>query len=420
MAEEALAAAAVASAEIAAGRHRGPLHGVPIAVKDVFATKNVRTTAASKLFGDWVPTADSAVVKRLHAAGAVIIGKTHLNELACGATGLNPHYGPARNPWNVTHISGGSSSGSAVAVASEMCFAALGTDTGGSTRIPASLCGVYAIKPTYGIVNLEGMVPLARSLDHAGIIARSMRDCSLVLDAIVEPNAVEASTSLEVTSDTWPCTVLYDRPLAGLRIGAVVTDFETDSQIATVVSDQIQTLRTLGAQVCTMSLEQTDEFWSAGNIVLLSEASTFHRTYLEQRRQDFSEAVRTRMEWGIKQTVEDYAHSKRFLQAARRGCDRAWFESVDVLAMPSTMISAMPLASAADTDHTLELSYLTAPFNFTGQPAVTIPCGLTSLGLPIGLQLVGRRFNEVTVMRVASILEREIGKLMPPPLINEV
>ncbi|OGO50793.1 MAG: hypothetical protein A2148_03690 [Chloroflexi bacterium RBG_16_68_14] len=416
-AERALADARAAEGEIASGRYRGPLHGVPIGVKDLCATKGVRTTAASKILAGWVPDEDATVIQRLREAGAVIIGKLHLHEYAFGATGVNPHYGPARNPWDTGRITGGSSSGSGAAVAAGLCFAALGSDTGGSIRIPSSLCGIVGVKPTYGRVSLEGVVPLAWSLDHVGPMARSVRDCALVLETIAGHDPKDPSSAQAAVED-WVAGL--DGGLRGLRIGVPVAYAyeQTQPDVAAVVHDAIATLERLGAEIKQLDLPVLQDYWLAASVVLIGEAAAYHQANMEQRPQDYGDDVRMRIQLGLDQKAVDYVRAARLRDEARRTCDQALLSEVDLLAMPTTIRTAVPIESLAKDDPTLGLTVLTAPFDLTGQPAISVPCGLTEAGLPVGLQLVGRRFDEGTVFRAAHAFETESGLSIGRPPVD--
>ena len=424
MADQALAEARVAEGEIASGRYRGPLHGVPVGVKDLCATKGVRTTAGSKILADWVPDEDATVVRKLREAGAIIVGKTHLHEYAFGATGLNAHYGHARNPWDTSRITGGSSSGSGNAVAAGLCFAALGSDTGGSIRVPASLCGIVGLKPTYGRVSLEGVVPLAWSLDHIGPMARTVRDCALLLEAIAGFDPRDPS-SADAPVEDWAAGL--EVGLAGVRIG-VPTAYafppvgrageQTEPDVATVVHDTISTLERLGAEVKQLELPVLQDYWLSAGAVLVSEAAAYHQSNYEQRPQDYSDDVRMRFQGALEQKAADYVRAARFRDEARRTADDALLSKVDLLAMPTTIRTAVPIDSVAKDDPTLGLTRCTMPFDFTGQPAISVPCGFTEQGLPVGLQLVGRRFDERTVLRAAHAFETESGVPRPRPPVE--
>ena len=417
MAEQAQEDARAAEAEIAAGRYRGPLHGVPVGVKDLCETKGVRTTAGSKILADWVPDGDATVVQKLRNAGAIIVGKTHMHEYAFGATGVNDHYGPARNPWNTDCITGGSSSGSAAGVAAGLCFAALGSDTGGSIRMPASLCGITGLKGTYGRVSLAGVVPLSWSLDHVGPMARTAQDCALVLEAIAGRDPLDPSTA-DVPIEEW--SSMLEGGVAGLRIGVPAGyAFEhTDPDVAAVVRDAIASLKRLGADVRDVELPIIADYWSSATQVLIGEAAAYHQKNLEERPQDYGDITRARLQLGLNQKAPDYIRAARARDEARRTADEALFSEVDLLAMPTTVRTAVPIDSLASDDPTVGLTRLTAPFDLTGQPACSIPCGFTDAGLPVGLQLVGRRFDERTVLRAAYTYETESGIAKPRPPVD--
>ena len=414
MAEQALADARAAADEIASGRYRGPLHGVPVGVKDLCATKGVRTTAGSKILADNVPDEDSALVERLRAAGAIIVGKTHLHEFAFGATGVNPHYGPCRNPWDTERITGGSSSGSGVAAATGMCFAAIGSDTGGSIRIPSALCGVTGIKPAYGRVSVRGTIPLSWSLDHLGPMARSARDCAIVLSAIAGYDAADES-SADAPVEDWAGAL--DRGVVGLRIGLVTNALaEAQPQIAAKVREAIGVLAQLDAHVREIELPQLQDLWTTTSLILLAEAAAYHKDNFEQRPDDYGERVRGRLQWGLDLKAADYVRAVRSMDELRKTCDETLLKDVDLLALPSTIIPAVTIDSVAADDPTLGLTQLTAQFDLTGQPALSVPCGLTDDGLPIGLQLVGRRLDEATVLRAAHAYEEARGPWPRPPV----
>jgi aspartyl-tRNA(Asn)/glutamyl-tRNA(Gln) amidotransferase subunit A len=414
--EQALAEAEAATEEIARGTHRGALHGVPIGVKDLCAMKGVRTTAASKILASNMTDTDSAVVEKLREAGAIIVGKTNLHEFAFGATGVSPHFGPARNPWDPGRVTGGSSSGSGNAVAAGLCFGAIGSDTGGSIRMPASLCGVTGIKPTYGRVSLRGTIPLSWSLDHIGPMARSARDCALMLEAIAGHDPDDPSSS-RAAADHWSNAL--DGDIRGLRIG-VPTQFafeRADEDVANVVQAAITTLEGLGAEIRHTDLSELNDYWSDATRVLLAEAASYHRPYMAEHLDDYGEDVRGRLVAGAEMKAVDYVAARQRMDEARRGCaDEALFSEVDLLAMPGTVKTAVPIDSITVDDPTLGYTWMTAPFDLTGQPAMSVPCGLTDAGLPVGLQLVGRLFDETTVFRAAHAYEEARGPWPRPPL----
>ncbi|MEX2159159.1 MAG: amidase [Dehalococcoidia bacterium] len=414
MAEQAMAAARAAADEIAAGKRRGPLHGVPVGVKDLCATKGVRTTAGSKILAESVPDEDSALIEKLREAGAVVVGKTHLHEFAFGATGINPHFGPCHNPWDTSRITGGSSSGSAVSVASGMCYAAIGSDTGGSVRIPASLCGLTGIKPTYGRVSVRGTLPLSWSLDHLGPMARSARDCALVLAAIA---GYDAQDELSVDAPVDDYAAKIDGGIAGLRVGVVTNAFaDVQPDVASNVRAAIDVLAQLGAQVREIELPQVQELWGATSAILVSEAAAYHKENFEQRPADIGDDVLLRLQWGMDVKAVDYVRAMRLMREVRATCDETLLRDVDLLAMPTTIIAAVPIEAVTKEDPTLGLTRLTAAFDVTGQPAASVPCGFTSEGLPVGLQLIGRHFDEATVLRAAHSYEEARGPWPQPPV----
>jgi aspartyl-tRNA(Asn)/glutamyl-tRNA(Gln) amidotransferase subunit A len=417
MADQALADARSAEDEIASGKYRGPLHGVPIGVKDLCATKGVRTTAGSKILADWVPDQDATVIRRLRDAGAVIVGKTNLHEFAFGATGAISHYGPARNPWDTTRVTGGSSSGSAAAVAAGLCFAALGSDTGCSIRTPSSLCGIVGIKPSYGRVSLAGVVPLSWSLDHVGPMARTAHDCALVLEPISGRDPTDPST-VDEPVEGWASAL--DGGVAGMRIGvpAIYAFEKTEPEVAGLVRDAITTLERLGADVKELELPALEDYWMAATTITLGEAAAYHQANAEQRPQDWHPTTLERVRLGLEQKAVDYVRAARLRDEARRTSDATLLSDADLLAMPTAVRAAPPIDSTARDDATVGLTLLTAAFDLTGQPACSVPCGFTEEGLPVGLQLVGRRFDEATVLRAAHTFETQSGVPRPHPLVD--
>ncbi len=417
MADEALADARSADDEIAHGDYRGPLHGVPgIGVKDLCSTKGVRTTAGSKILAEWVPDEDATVIRKLRDAGAVIVGKTNLHEWAFGTTGINEHVGDAHNAWDVDRVTGGSSSGSGTGVAAGLCFAALGSDTGGSIRIPSSLCGVAGIKQTYGRVSLHGVLPLSWSLDHVGPMARSVRDCAIVLEAIAGRDPQDPST-VDMPVEAWSQELGED--LDGVRIAVPDYGFENiEPGVETKVREAISALEQLGATIIEIELPVLNDYWRGASQIVLSEAAAYHKESIENRPQDFGESVMGRLQAGLAMPVTDYIEASRMLADARRGIADALFGHADLLALPATRAVAPTIKSVTTEDPTIGLTIMTAPFDLTGQPAMSVPCGLTDEGLPVGLQLVGRMFDERTVLRAAHAFETQSGISMPHPAIN--
>jgi aspartyl-tRNA(Asn)/glutamyl-tRNA(Gln) amidotransferase subunit A len=432
--EEALASARAAEDELAAGRDRGPLHGVPIALKDLVATAGVRTTAASKILSDWVPDEDATVVRLLKEAGAVILGKLNMHELACGGTSASPHFGPVHNPWNTDCISGGSSGGSGAAVAAGLCFGALGSDTGGSIRIPSALCGIVGLKPTYGRVSLHGVVPLAWTLDHVGPMARSARDCALVLQAIAGPDARDPSTAQEPVPDF---AAALDGSAKGLRVGvprnftfdrldeelgslmrqtlAAEGAANPDQEVAELFEKALQTLSAAGAEVRDVDLPQLDNFAACNTLILISEAAAYHFRNYRDRPQDYGDDVRQTLSLAEHIEGSQHAFAARRRDEARREAD-SLLAGLDVLATPTCPVAAVPIASLPNALRPMELIRYTSAFDLTGQPTASVPCGLTAKGLPVGLQFVGRRFDEATVLRAAHAYETARGPFPSPPV----
>ena len=418
MPEKALEEAKVAEEEIISGHYRGFLHGVPVAVKDLCATKGIRTTAGSKILTDWIPENDATVVNKLREAGAIIMGKTHMHEFAMGAVGTNPHYGHCRNPWDTERITGGSSSGSGAGIAAGLFFAALGSDTGGSIRIPSSLCGIVGIKPTYGRVSLDGVVPLSWSLDHVGPMARTVRDCAMVLEVIVGYDPKDSS-SVDKPVEEWASEL--DGGIKGLRIG--IPDMNAFGKVASdvkaAVNNAIKLMEKLGAELVQLDTAFIKKYAAASGFITICEAAAYHKQYMKDRSQDYGKDVRERIQLGFEQNAPDFIQAARLREEARRTCDESLFSDVDLIAMPTTIRTAMLIESALENDPTIDFTFLTSPFNLTGQPALSLPCGLTDAGLPVGLQLIGHRFDEKTLFRAAHTFETESGFSRSTPPIDE-
>ncbi len=403
-AEAALEAARAAEKEIARGEYRGPLHGVPLALKDLFDVVGVRTTAGSKILADNVAQDDSAAAARLKDAGAVLLGKLNMHEFAFGATGVNPHYGPCRNPWDTGRITGGSSSGSGAAVAAGQCLAALGTDTGGSIRIPASLCGVVGLKPTFGRVSQRGIIPLSWSLDHVGPLTRTVEDAAIVLQAIAGHDPKDPSSA---TDPVPHYTSALGDGASGLRIG-IPTEFffeNVDPEIEAAVRKAISVLEAQGAIAEEVSLPHIEEIPAAVAAIMLPEALAYHQRWMEERPGDYGDDVRYRLELAGRYSAVTYVQARRLRETAREEWRQGVFSLVDIIATPTTAIPA-PAIEDGGLQTTLNLIRLTNPFNFLGLPAISVPCGFTASGLPIGLQLAGRWWEEATVLRAAHAYQQ--------------
>lgn len=400
----AIAAAHRADDELARGNDRGPLHGIPIALKDLYDTAGVRTTAGSRILRDHVPAEDSAVAARLAAAGAVSVGKTNLHEWAFGVTNQNPHFGAAKNPWDRTRIPGGSSGGSAIAVATGMCFVSPGSDTGGSIRIPAALCGVAGLKPTYGRVSLRGAVPLSWTLDHAGPLGRTVRDLALAMDVLA---GYDADDPFSVDVAPADHTRDLDAGIRGVRVLVPTTWFfdDVDPEIEAAVRGAIDLLRSLGAHVGEAALPHTELLRATQRAIITVDAATYHATDLADRPDDFGADVRQRLAAADTIGAREYARARHDREVVRR----AWSEllrTVDVIVTPTTPIAAPPREGQDALAAAARLTANTSPFNLTGLPAASIPCGFTRSGLPIGLQIASGPWREPMLLRVANAYER--------------
>ena len=374
-----------ADAELARGVDRGPLHGIPYALKDLFATRGIRTTCGSKIFADRIPDHDSEVFRALTEAGAVLMGKTGMHEFAYGITNDNPHFGPIRNPHDTTRIPGGSSGGSGVAVAADLVFFAMGTDTGGSIRIPASYCGCVGLKPTYGLVSRSGVFPLGLSLDHVGPLTRTVRDAALVMNVIAASH---------------PGT-----PQAGRRIG-VPENFFNDGLAPEVAAAYEQTLRTaesIGFRLVPITVADPAEINAIGRIILLCEAAAVLKPWLD-RRDDFGADVLALLDQGLLVSATDYIDARRLRRLYRKRWAELW-DRVDVVLTPTTPIQAPPIGSGkvGDEDVRLISTRFVRPFNVLGIPALSVP--LRTSSLPVGIQVIGQPFQEGAIFEIAELLE---------------
>jgi len=409
MFDQARADARQAEQEIADGRYRGPLHGIPVALKDNYWTRGVVTAAGSKLFADFLPPEDGAVVARLRAAGAIVTGKTNMHELAIGGSTTNPHYGPTHNPWQPERIPGGSSGGSAAAVAAGLCYAATGTDTAGSIREPAAYCGLVGLKPTYGRVSIRGIVPLSWSLDHAGPLTRTVEDAALVLNAIAGYDPQDLTSANVPVPDY---TARLGDGLRGLRLGVPRPYFydQLDPEIAAAVETALGVLRDLGASVEEVRFPSAA--WALALFPLISrpEAASFQEALLHTRPADYGD-VRVQVELGEVILAKDYLRAQRLRTAMRQELE-GLLAGVDALVTPATRTVAhpigQPLTEVAGQPVTPSQLWvgLTMPFDLTGTPAISVPCRFAADGLPIGLQIAGRAWDESTVLRIAAAYER--------------
>ena len=408
----ALAAAAVLEREAAAGAWRGPLHGVPLAHKDLFLIPGLPTSCGTRTPDYFVGAPPCTAVARLQAAGALTLGKLNMTELALGPFGDNAHHGDVQNPWRIGHVSGGSSSGSGAAVAAGLAAGALGTDTGGSIRLPAAACGVVGLKPTYGRVSRAGVMPLSWSYDHVGPLARTVRDAALMLATIAGTDPLDATTSRQPVPDY---VAALDGSVAGLRIG-VAGGFYADGLDATVtaaLAEAVTALGGLGARVEPLAVPDPGPIVSgSSNVMVRAESAAIHSRLLKERPGELQPAVRDRMAPGLTVTAYDYLQGQRLRAQLTREFIDAVFSRVDVLATPTIPEPAPALAhvkAGATADVIARMgrfSRLTRPFNALGLPALSLPCGAAPDGRPLALQLVGRPFDEATLLRLGHAYER--------------
>ncbi len=404
--ERALADARRATDEIARGDHRGPLHGIPIGLKDLVDTAGIRTTYGSKVHATHVPAADAVVAQKLARAGAVLLGKHNTHEYAFGVTTDNPHWGATRNPWNTTRIPGGSSGGSGAAIAARLAAGAIGTDTGGSIRIPAALCGVVGLKPTYGRVSKAGVFPMSYLFDHVGPITQTVEDAAIMLEAIAGYDPGDATTVRVPVADY---RAGLRETASGLRIGVPRRlAIPVDPSVQAAVDAAVETLARLGGSVVEVDLPDLPMDDAFGLIV--AEAKEIHADTLAHRAGDLGRDLQRY----LSSPVGDALWMARALRHARDYTTsvRTVLETVDVLALPTCSVGASPIgADVVDVGGTemqtfFAMALRTAPFNVAGLPALSLPCGVTPDGLPIGLQLVGCPFDEATVLRAGHAYEQ--------------
>lgn len=410
--DEALAAAKSAEAVVMSGQPLGPLHGVPIGVKDLFATKGTRTTGGSKILADWIPEEDATVVARLKEAGAIVLGKLNMVEFAYGPEGLNPHFGNAWNPWDAhtQRMPGGSSSGSGVAVAAGLCAGALGSDTGGSIRIPAALCGLTGIKPTYGRTSRAGVLALAWSMDHVGPMARTAADTALLLGPMAGYDPRDPTSSVLPVPDY---RAALTGEIKGLRVGLLRAFFleSTGLVLRQAVGQAVKRLEEQGARVEEVALESAPQVTGASFAIVAAEALAYHEEWMKARPDDYGPDIRDRLRLGAFVSATQYVKAQRVRQLIRNEVD-ALLAHLDVLIAPATPIVAPPVGQTEVVvegdrrDVRSSLIRFTRPFNLSGHPACAVPCGFTVAGLPIGMQIVGRPFDEATVLRVADAYQR--------------
>jgi aspartyl-tRNA(Asn)/glutamyl-tRNA(Gln) amidotransferase subunit A len=404
-AERALAEARAAEAEIARRGPRGPLHGIPIGLKDIYETKGIRTTAGSRQLEDYVPDADATTVRKLAAAGAVLIGKNTTFEFALGGPSFDLPWPPARNPWNPERSPGGSSSGSAAAVAAGFVLGALGSDTGGSIRMPAANCGIAGMKPTYGLVSRHGILPLAYSLDHAGPLAWTAEDCAIVLEAIAgyDPN--------DPASVDRPAAAMrseLQRGLRDVRIGVVRHFFERDNRVSddmhAALEAAIATLRGCGAVLTEVTLPPLVEWYASGALINLSEAYDVHEQRLRTRLHDYGELLRDRLVLGSLVAAPDYVHAMR---RRRELCAELGDAMGDIDVLVTGIVPGeAPVIGTESKWGAFENGNFAMPANLSGYPAIALCIGFGSAGMPLAMQLIGKPFAEPALFGIAHAYER--------------
>lgn len=405
LADEARAAAQAAELEIAAGRYKGPLHGIPIGLKDIYETKGIPTTGHSKVMQGHVPGADAFTVVKLKEAGAVVMGKLATHEFAFGGPSFDLPWPPARNPWDTTRFTGGSSSGTGASVPAGLVLGGTGSDTGGSIRGPAAYCGLAGIKPTYGLCSRAGILPLAFSLDHAGPMAWTAEDCAIMLQAMAGHDPNDPASADRPIPD-YRAALTGD--IRGLRIGLIRHFYTTDNEANAATRDAIDAaakqFEQLGAFVREVTVSPLAEWAAPGIMIMMSEAYAIHEANLRTRFTDFGEAFRDRMALAGLWTAADYVHATRRRREMADELDRA-MAGLD-LVMTAAAPSEAPKIDEVPKFAIMERPSLTMPFNVTGTPAMSVCCGFTEAGLPLSFQIVGRRFDDATVLRAADAYER--------------
>jgi aspartyl-tRNA(Asn)/glutamyl-tRNA(Gln) amidotransferase subunit A len=398
--EMARAAAGELDRELAAGRDRGPLHGIPIAHKDLLRTKGVRTTAGSKIFADYIPRRDADVVRILCDAGAISVGKTGLHELAYGVTSNNPHYGAIHNPWDLARIPGGSSGGSAVAVAAGIVPFATGTDTGGSIRVPASFCGIVGFKPTFGKISMAGVLPLGITQDHVGPLTRTVRDAAIAYQAM----------AIRPTGYVPP----KDVTLRGVRVGVPRSYYfeRVDSDVASSAKRALKSAEQCGARLIEIDVPDMAALTAAGATCLLAEAASALRPYLDRR--DFGEDVQERLDQGRRIPALDYLEALRVRRKVGRAFAKLW-DRVDCLFTPSTPMTAPLIGEkfvafdGREEEVRAAATRFTRGMNALGLPAISLPCGFSANAMPIGLQIIAGRDRDDFVLQAAAAMEDVLG-----------
>lgn len=408
-AEDALKAADAADAALAKGA-KGVLHGVPLAHKDMYYDKGKVVTCGTKIRKDFVAPTTSTALQRLKDAGTVRLGTLQMVEFAYGPTGHNPHYGPVRNPWNTDHITGGSSSGSGSAVAARLTFAALGSDTGGSIRMPAHFCGITGLKTTVGRVSRAGAMPLSWSLDTVGPLAQTVEDCALLTGLMAGVDPEDPTASQLPVPDYMAATRM---PIKGLKIGVPTAFYvdDLDAEVARVLDETLATLKKEGAEIVKVELPDQRQLTAACQFVLATEAAALHKRWMIERPQDYGAQVLMRLQNGLAIPAVSYLEAMRWrgpalsaYLAAVTGTDAV---IAPVAPMPAVTIAESDVGNSPDAEAVIQrITRFTRPINYLGLPSLSIPTGFTSKGLPVGMQIVGRSFDEAMLVRIGAAFQR--------------
>jgi aspartyl-tRNA(Asn)/glutamyl-tRNA(Gln) amidotransferase subunit A len=419
--DEALAAADAADAALAKGNARGALHGVPLAHKDMYYDAGKVVTCGSKIRRDFVATSTSTALQRLKDAGTVRLGSLQMVEFAYGPTGHNTHYGAVHNPWGLDHITGGSSSGSGSAVAARLTFAALGSDTGGSIRMPAHFCGVTGLKTTYGRISRAGAMPLSQSLDTVGPLARTALDCALLLGLMAGADPNDPTAAAEPVPDYMAAT---REPIKGLKIGVPAAFYvdDLDPEVARILDETIAVLKREGAEIVQVELPDQRQLTAACQLVLAVEAAAFHKRWLIERPQDYGPQVLMRLQNGLAIPGVSYLEALRWRGPALAAYLAA-VSGIDAVIVPGAPVPAPTLAESdvgngPDADAVIQrLTRFTRPVNYLGLPSLAIPSGFTKTGLPVGMQLIGRSFDEAMLLRIGAAFQRatDFHERVPEP-----
>ena len=419
--DEALAAADAADAALAKGNARGALHGVPLAHKDMYYDAGRIVTCGSKIRRDFVATSTSTALQRLKDAGTIRLGSLQMVEFAYGPTGHNTHYGAVHNPWGLDHITGGSSSGSGSAVAARLTFAALGSDTGGSIRMPAHFCGVTGLKTTYGRISRAGAMPLSQSLDTVGPLARTALDCALLLGLTAGADPNDPTAAAEPVPDYMAAT---REPIKGLKIGVPAAFYvdDLDPEVARILDETIAVLKREGAEIVQVELPDQRQLTAACQLVLAVEASAFHKRWLIERPQDYGPQVLMRLQNGLAIPGVSYLEALRWRGPALAAYLAA-VSGTDAVIVPGAPVPAPTLAESdvgngPDADAVIQrLTRFTRPVNYLGLPSLAIPSGFTKTGLPVGMQLIGRSFDEAMLLRIGAAFQRatDFHERVPEP-----